>query len=133
MTTIGTVEYGNTSYPIIDIYYTNSDNENHIALITGGVHGNEIAGVQAILEYLDYLNTKIDNSYKDHVFKVNNGVLKFPSILIYYQNCFSQSPLAHYFYIHHDKCAFTFESSMYEKLELRVIAHKSVIRYFLEM
>jgi hypothetical protein len=225
--TAGIVTYGSSSYPIFEIVYKNSVNKKQTALITGGVHGNEPAGVEAILAYVEYLrlqkpeqkynirfvpvvnpwgwchnirfngdgydvnrdfnsfktqegriiknhfkghdldliidlhetvsdgnfiynysteyittaeelimflsanNYKIEQEYKDHSYKVKNGILMFPAYAIYFQNWFYRSPLAHYFYIHHNRLAFTFESSVREKWNKRVGAHKTVISFFL--
>ncbi|MBN1698800.1 MAG: DUF2817 domain-containing protein [Spirochaetales bacterium] len=228
VTTIGKTTYGEDAYPLFDVFYDRSADETKDALVTGGVHGNEPAGFEAVIGYLRYLdrenpllhyrvhfipvvnpwgfihnyryngngydinrdfnsfmteeaalikdyfkgkklhlildlhetgskggfiynysvsnrktaenlmaylsgkNLAIDNGYKDHDFETRDGILAFPAYLVHVQSWFSRSPLAHYFFIHYNKCSFTFESSVYESMKERIQVHTSVMEFFLE-
>jgi hypothetical protein len=125
---------------IITKYFSNKVLDLIIDLHETGSNGNFIYNYSTLyldkaVKLIDFLyenKLRIDNGYKDHSFQVNDGILDYPSLLIYFQSWFSRSPLAHYFYIHHNNYSFTFESSVYEPLRDRIKAHKAVMIFFLE-
>jgi protein MpaA len=74
LTTIGEVVYGEYRAPVWAVSFTPSEEPKHKVLLTGGVHGDEPAGVEIMVQMIDTLAEnpqKYENVYFDIVPIVN--------------------------------------------------------------
>lgn len=66
---LGTVQYDNTAYPIPRLAYAPEDDVHHRILLVAGVHGNEPAGPEALMRFVEDL-AKGDAAYTGVAFDI---------------------------------------------------------------